>query len=260
MNHWRVFRVALLVGARDFRLFWNWRTWAFGWMARILTSAASWVLVGKLVGDAGRLDYLLIGNASVAGVGTFAVAASAWERWDGTYPLLVAAPSSMAPAMMGRMAIWVLHWVASSLCTFALLLAVFGLRLSFPALLVVPLGVILLSLSTYALSLFLGAWIGLIPALRNIVINILTTAILVLSGATVKVAFWPKWVQAIARILPATHALAGIRSALAGGSAWTVARAFGLEIVVCLGWLALALLTIDRIADAGRASGSIHLS
>ncbi len=109
-------------------------------MARILTSAASWVLVGKLVGDSGRLNYLLIGNASVAGVGTFAVAAAAWERWDGTYSLLVAAPNSMAPAMMGRMAIWVLHWVASSLCTFAVLLAVFGLRLSFPALLVVPLG------------------------------------------------------------------------------------------------------------------------
>jgi len=260
MNHWRVFRVALLVGARDFRMFWNWRTWAFGWMARILTSAASWVLVGKLVGDPGRLDYLLVGNASVAGVGTFAVAAAAWERWDGTYSLLLAAPNSMAPAMMGRMAIWIFHWVASSLCTFGVLLTVFGWHLSSAALLVVPLGVTLLALSAYALSLFLGAWIGLIPALRNIVINVLTSAILVLSGATVPLSFWPRWVQLIAGTLPATHALAGIRSALAGGSALLIARAFALELAVCLGWLVLALLTIDRIAEAGRANGSIHLS
>jgi len=260
MNHWHVFRVALLVGTRDFRLFWNWRTWLFGWMARILTSAASWVLVGELVGDAGRLNYLLIGNASIAGVGTFAVAAAAWERWDGTYSLLVAAPSSMAPAMMGRMAIWIFHWVASSLCTFAVLLTVFGWHLPFPALLVIPLGVTLLALSTYSLSLLLGAWIGLMPALRNISINILTTAILVLSGAIVPVSFWPRWVRAIAEVFPATHALAGIRSALAGGSAWLVGQEFALEVAVALGWLSLALLSVDRIAEAGRANGSIHLS
>ena len=95
---------------------------------------------------------------------------------------------------------------------------------------------------------------------RNIVINVLTSAILVLSGATVPLSFWPRWVQLIAGTLPATHALAGIRSALAGGSALLIARAFALELAVCLGWLVLALLTIDRIAEAGRANGSIHLS
>ena len=260
MNHWRVFRVSLLVGLRDFRLFWNWRTWLFGWLSRILTSAASWVLVGRLLGDPARLNYLLIGNAAVAGVGTFAVAASAWERWDGTYALLVAAPRSMAPAMMGRMAVWVMHWVGSSLCTFAFLIVVFGFRPPFPALLVVPLGVTLLALSTYALSLFLGACIGLIPALRNIVINILTSAILVLCGVSVPVSFWPRWVQVICSILPTTHALSGIRAALAGEPARVVARAFGCELLVGLGWLAVALLAIDRMAEAGRADGSIHLS
>jgi len=260
MNHWRVFRVSLLVGARDFRLFWNWRTWLFGWLSRILTGAASWVLVGRLLGDTARLNYLLLGNAAVAGVGTFAVAASAWERWDGTYALLVVAPGSMAPAMMGRMAVWILHWIGSSFATFVFLWLAFSWQPPMMGLLVAIPGVTLLALSTYALSLFLGACIGRVPALRNILINLLTSAILVLCGVSVPVSFWPRWVQVIAAVLPTTHALAAIRAGFAGQPSWEVARDMGLEALVGFGWLTLAALTIDRMAEAGRADGSIHFS
>jgi ABC-2 type transport system permease protein len=260
MNHWRVFRVSLLVGARDFRLFWNWRTWLFGWLSRILTGAASWVLVGRLLGDTTRLNYLLVGNAAVAGVGTFAVAASAWERWDGTYALLVVAPRSMAPAMMGRMAVWILHWIGSSFATFVFLWLAFSWHPPMMGLLVAIPGVTLLALSTYALSLFLGACIGRVPALRNILINLLTSAILVLCGVSVPVSFWPRWVQVIAAVLPTTHALAAIRAGFAGQPGWGVAREMGLEALVGFGWLTLAVLTIDRMAEAGRADGSIHFS
>jgi ABC-2 type transport system permease protein len=260
MIFWRVFRLSWIVGVRDFQLFWTWRSWAFGWLARILTSAASWVLVGRLVGDQAALDYLLVGNASIAGVGTFGVAVAAWERWDGTYPLLVLAPTSMAPALMGRMAVWVLHWIGSSLCTFAVLVLVFRWPLAFPEALAIVPGVVLLALSTYGLSLFLGAWIGLIPAFRNITINVLTSALLVLSGACVPLTFWSPPIQLVARLLPATHALVGIRAALAGEPPSVVVSAFALEAAVAVSWLALALITVRRIAEAGRASGSISLS
>ncbi len=261
MNHWRVFRVSLLVGARDFRLFWNWRTWLFGWLSRILTGAASWVLVGRLLGDTARLNYLLVGNAAVAGVGTFAVAASAWERWDGTYALLVVAPRSMAPAMMGRMAVWILHWIGSSFATFVFLWLAFSWHPPMMGLLVAIPGVTLLALSTYALSLFLGACIGRVPALRNILINLLTSAILVLCGVLrsgfVLAAVGPSDRRGLADdSRPSLPSRAGF----AGQPGWGVARDMGLEVLVGFGWLTLAVLTIDRMAEAGRADGSIHFS
>jgi ABC-2 type transport system permease protein len=260
MTACRIFRHGLLVGREDFRSFWTWRTWLLGWLARILTSAAIWVLLGRMTGASSQTDYLLIGNAAVAGVGTFAIAAAAWDRWEGTYPLLVVAPGSMAPALMGRMSIWIWHWVGSSLATFAFLMIAFGWRPAPVRLLPVPAGVLLLSVSTFCFSLFLGALVGLIPALRNILINLLTTAIIAFCGVCVPVGFWPGWVQAIAAILPTTHGVAAIRLMLAGGPAADVLALLGLEALVGLFWLALALLAIDRVAETGRVDGSIEFS
>jgi hypothetical protein len=33
----------------------------------------------------------------------------------------------------------------------------------------------------------------------------------------------------------------------------------GLELMIGLGWFSLAILTMDRLADVGRADGSIEL-
>lgn len=258
MKSVRIFGHGLRVGIADFRSFWNWRTWTFGWLARILTSAAIWVLMGRLIGSPTQLDFLLVGNAAVAGVGTFAIAAAAWDRWDGTYPLLVAAPSSLAPAMIGRMSVWIAHWIGSSLATFAMLIVAFGWRPLLSGLVWAPVGVILLSFSTFSLSLFLGAFVGLMPALRNILINILTTTIIAFCGVSVPVNFWPTPVQFIANLLPCTHGVAAIRVMLGDGTAGGIAAELGLELLVGAFWLVLALLAIDRVAERGRRDGSIE--
>jgi ABC-2 type transport system permease protein len=257
MNSIRIMRHAFLIGIRDFQMFWTWRTWTFGWLARILTSAAIWVLMGRLTGSPQQLDYLLIGNAAVAGVGTFAIAAAVWDRWDGVYPLLVASPASLAPATIGRMAIWVGHWIGSSFATFVMLILVFGWRPPLHGLILAPFGVLLLSISTFCLSVFLGALAGAVPALRNILINLLTTAIITFCGVSVPVSFWPMPVQWIASILPCTHGVAAIRYMMAGGDASAILGELGLEVAVAALWLTLALLAIDRMAERGRRDGSI---
>jgi ABC-2 type transport system permease protein len=213
-----------------------------------------------MTGAPGQAEYLLVGNAAVAGVGTFAIASAAWDRWEGTYPLLIAAPGSMAPALMGRMAIWIGHWIASSFAAFAVLALVFGWRPPWTALLPVPAGVVLLSVSTYGLSLFLGALVGLVPALRNILINILTTVIVAFCGVSTPVSFWPRWLQIVAQALPTTHGVSAIRLMLGGGAAGDIVVQLGLEGAVALAWLAAALAAIDRVAEAGRANGSIEFS
>jgi len=261
MRGWlRIFRVGLVVGWQDFRAFWTPATWLFGWLARIITSAAIWVLLGRMTQVPGQAEYLLVGSAATAGVGSFAIAAAAWDQWEGTYPLLVIAPTPMAPALMGRMFIWVGHWIASAFAAFAILMLVFGWRPDWHALLAVPIGVILLAISTFCLSLFLGSLVRLAPALRNILINILTTVIVAFCGVSTPLAFWPRWLQAIAEILPATHGVTAIRGMLDGRAPGAVGAELGLEALVGLGWLAAALATTEAIAEAGRADGSIEFS
>jgi len=72
---------------------------------------------------------------------------------------------------MGRMAVWILHGIGSSFATFVFLWLAFSWHPPMMGLLVAIPGVTLLALSTYALSLLLGACIGRVPALRNILIH-----------------------------------------------------------------------------------------
>jgi ABC-2 type transport system permease protein len=257
MNAWRIFRMGLLVGARDFSIFWTWKTWLTGWMLRIITNVFVWVLMGRLLGSPATLHYLMIGFAATAGVGTFAVSAGSWDRFDGTYLLLVIAPGSIAPALMGRTAIWVFGWMASAMLTFAIVAFAFSWTLSWHAWIAVAAIVVVLCLSTYCLTIFLGAVAALTPRLRNMFNVVLLIVFSAFCGVSVPVTFWPTWLQFISNLLPVTHGLAAVRLVVEGGHPAPIMTQVAFEILAGLGWLALALLVVDRFAEAGRADGSI---
>ena len=63
--------------------------------------------------------------------------------------------------------------------------------------------------------------------------------------------------QLIVQFLPITHGLQAIRLLLDEGSTAAILQAASLEAVVGLGWIVLAILAMDRMANAGRADGSI---
>ena len=104
-------------------------------------------------------------------------------------------------------------------------------------LLLAPVGVVLLSASTFCLSVFFGALAGAVPALRNILINLLTTAIIAFCGVSVPVSFWPTPVQWIAEIMPCTHGVAAIRLMMANCPTVAVLCELGKEIAVAAPWL-----------------------
>jgi ABC-2 type transport system permease protein len=85
----RAYRQGLAVGAADFRDFWSWKSWLFGWMLRILTNALAWVLLGRVLGSDEKQTYLLVGNAVAVGATSALWASNActWARYDGTHPL-----------------------------------------------------------------------------------------------------------------------------------------------------------------------------
>jgi ABC-2 type transport system permease protein len=78
------------------------------------------------------------------------------------------------------------------------------------------------------------------------------------------VSFWPGWVQAIAQAVPLTHGLAAVRTLadapggapVLGEVAGDLLRAGGIGAA----WLLLAALLLERLAAAGRRSGSIEFA
>ncbi|MDP8911890.1 MAG: ABC transporter permease, partial [Actinomycetota bacterium] len=79
-------------------------------------------------------------------------------------------------------------------------------------------------------------------------------------GVNVPLGFYPEAVQWLANVLPLTHGLAAIRDLLAGEPLAVLLPNVGLEIAVGLGWLALALVSFNRLAEGGRRDGSIEFA
>ena len=260
MNTLIQFRFGVIVGASDFTHYWNWRTWFGGWILQLVAQAAFFSLFARLFDSPGHERFLLIGNAVAVGAQTvtWAILFSTSDRWTGTYPLLVAAPASLIPAVIGRSAIWMASGVGTSLVTFAVLGAVFDLGLPWPnTLLVVPIS-ILTCVSTFTFSLFLGAVVTRLYQLGILLLGVVTIVLRAFCGVSVPIDFWPGYVEFTVRLLPITHGLQAIRLALDEASIGAVLQATSLEVAVTLGWLALAVLVMDRMADAGRKDGSIE--
>lgn len=260
MSALRSYRQGLRVGYRDFRDFWNVKTWCGGWMLRISTSCLAWVLMGRMLGSEAQLRFLLVGNAVAAGAAAalWASNASVWFRYDGTHALNVVAPTSMLPVVVGRTSIWLFNGVATSLAAFAVLVLAFDYRPAGSAAWAAAPLLVVVCASAFCFALFLGALVGRRTRLRNLVLDAAGTMFLALCGASVPLSFWPAGIRALARFLPVTHGLSAIRALLDGGPAAYALRETALEALVGAGWLLLAVLLTERLAEAGRADGSIE--
>jgi len=263
MSHLRVYRHALRVGREDFRVFYaNWKVWLLAQGGRSIFAAATIALLGKLLGSNEQVFYLLIGNAVIVGAHSAAwgLQASTWDRWDGTYPFLVVSPMGLRPSVTGRSSIWVFGGAITAITTFIALTLMFGMPVPFPAALLVPAVLTIICTAAYAFSLGLGAVVVRVPRVRNILHGLAMTTLASFTGANVPVTFWPSWVQSIAAVLPITHGLRALRALLAHGPVTVIVEGLVLEVVVAGGWLAVAWLTMNAMANAGRADGSIDFA
>ncbi|MDP8911622.1 MAG: hypothetical protein M3M94_06120, partial [Actinomycetota bacterium] len=180
----RVVRRAARVGVADYYGAMTWKTWLGGWFARMLAQVAFFALIGRLLGSTATVHYLLVGNAvMLASVSSLiAIQSSAWERWAGTLPLMVASPTSAVTVFTGRSLVVVADGLAISLGAFAIAAPVFGVPVDWPRLPLLPLLVLAVALSTYALGTFLGGIAVRAPATRNVVANVAQLTIMAVCG------------------------------------------------------------------------------
>jgi ABC-2 type transport system permease protein len=258
----RIVRAATATARADLAVIYTWQTWLFGWVVRILAQVVFFALIGRLVESRSVEQYLVVGNAVGICVleSMMVVASTAWERAEGTLPLLVAAPGSLPSVFVGRSVQWIGDGTVCSVVAFFVVGAVFGVPMPFPAvLLVLPL-VLLVSVATYCLGLAVAGVVLRVVGLRNVASNVTYLLLVVLAGAEVPRSYFPEWLQAVGAVLPMTHGLAAIRAVVAGGGVGTVARSAGLELAVGCGWLLVALVVFRRFAEGGRRTGSIEFS
>ena len=258
----RILRYAALSGFQDFGSTWTIWTWAFGLFLRMMTQVAFFASIGRLLGSDDQVEYLFIGNAvAAAAIGCLTAAtATTWERGAGTLPLLVASPTSPLLVLMGRSTFFIANGLAFSLGALVLLPPLFDVSIPwarFPAVFAL---VTLTAVTSYFAATFLGGLVLNATSARRTVPQVARMVMLAFCGVSVPRSVFPVPVRRIAGLLPVTHGLDAVRGLLANAPATAVFRDIGLEVLVGAGWLALSLLTFQRLADAGRRDGSIVFS
>jgi ABC-2 type transport system permease protein len=220
-----------------------------------------WILLGRLVESDDVVEFLLIGQIAVVGpqFTGWTIQAFTWDRmFRGTYPMLIASPSSLVPTMLGRTSIWLLNGIATALVTLAALTPVFGLVLGPSETLGAIAILACICVSTYGLAFFVGALVNWAPRLRNVLHNLMFIGISAICGVVVPTSFWSGWVQGIASILPVTHGLHALRALIAGGPRGPVGADVALELVVGLSWFLLGVLALDRTVENARRTGTVE--
>lgn len=258
----RVLRYAFLSGLQDYTTIFTLKTWLAGWYVRVLAQVSFFALIGKLLASDERTQFLLVGNAIllVAAGTMFAIASTAWERYAGTLPLLVASPTSSVVVFLGRSTFWIPDALASGLGTFFVAAAIFDVPMPWPnVLLVVPLAV-LVAASTYCFGIFLAGIVVRNPNLRNVVANVSVWTIAAIGGVNVPLDYDPDPLRWLAEVLPLTHGLRAIRGILGDEPTGTIVLHAVVEAALGCAYFVLAILTFDRLAESGRRDGTIELA
>ena len=123
-----------------------------------------------------------------------------WERYAGTLPLLVAAPTSPVLVFMGRSVQWMLDGLAASCLSLLVLAPLFGVVLPWPAVLAfVPL-MALVCLSTYMTATFFGSLALRLTDARNLIGVTMSTSLMLFCGVNVAVSSLPQWAAAVSNM------------------------------------------------------------
>lgn len=257
-------RLLTVGGVLAYRALFNWTTPAMyvgTLLARPVMQLLFFAYLGRQLGVADD-TFFLVGNAllgaSVAGVfgGTMALAN---ERRYATLGMVLLTPRNRIVLFLGR----ALPYAGNGLLIAAFTLTVGALALgvhipvrALPGLLVV-LG--LGSLSCAFFGLALGA-LGL--RFRDVftVANLAGTVLIFVSGANVPRESLPRWLQAVGDALPTTHAIEAGRRLVAGAPFDSLAPALLREVMVLVGYAAVAAVLLKVFEARGRLHGELDTS
>jgi ABC-2 type transport system permease protein len=257
-----VARASVVVGVQDVLVEYTWFTWTMGWLTRVILQVVFFALLGRYVGGAEQTWFLLLGGASsVAALEALTVVLyTAFDRWGGVLPLLVAAPGNYFVVLVFRnLNCIVTGTVTSSVALLSCPLLV-GFRLDYPkALLAVPI-LTLGAITTYLFGCFLSGIIIKVMNGRWLLLNVNYMAMVMLCGFTVRGDYWPEPLRWLAQVLPFTHALQALRGLLGDATAAFVVNHCALEAALAVLWFVVGRFVFAVAIERARRDGSIQLN
>jgi len=141
----------------------------------------------------------------------------AWERWEGTIEYTFMAPVRRITHMLGQTTFSLVYGLLHTSIILGIVVLFFKLDLSGAnlggSLLVLLAG----SLSFIGLGIVASIMPLLFPERGAQMTHVIQATLLLVSGVYYPVSVLPAWMQAVARVSPATYVLEGVRAGLLGG-------------------------------------------
>ncbi|HET8628769.1 MAG TPA: ABC transporter permease [Thermomicrobiales bacterium] len=202
------------------RRYWGWEIAFFIYR---LASSLSVVYIGKAQGASGRelIVFLTVGtlvweylSAVFSNIGEMIQ----WERWEGTIEYTLMAPIRRTTQMLGTSVFAVLYGLVRTLLLFGAIALFFDLDLSradyFSATVVLLAG----SLSFIGIGIMASTLPLLFTERGGQMVFIIGSLLLLVSGVYYPITVLPGWMQAIAKVSPATYVLDGTRQSILQGA------------------------------------------
>jgi len=140
-----------------------------------------------------------------------------WERWEGTIEHTLMAPVSRSVHLIGMSVFGVIHATVRTLLILAFSLPFFHVSWAHASWLAAAAIIATGSISLVGLGILTAIMPMLYPERGEQMSFMVQAAVLLVSGVYYGVDILPVWLQAVAKISPATYVLRGIRSALIDG-------------------------------------------
>lgn len=254
-----VLRQAMWSSWVDMKMVYTPATWAGGWMVRVVCQVVFYTMLGTLLGDPERTEYLLVGAAVfIAVTETMMTSASTtWERMSGTMSLLAAAPGSMALVLIGRSWTWIASGTVSASIALLVLAPLFDVRISPDRAALTVALIFATALTVYPLGLCCGSLALRFHSLRNVFSNITTLFMTAFCGAMVPTSYWPEPLQLIAAAFPPEHTLTAIRLTLDNAPPAQVLPELAWAFATAAAWLIPAILSLRWFESNARKRGTI---
>jgi ABC-2 type transport system permease protein len=216
---------------RNWYLVKRYAVWEVTWFVWTVANTLTIVFIAKGVEAAGgSLDVertttvLLIGAVIWSYLGIlFEILTQTvgWERWEGTIEYTFMAPLSRVVHLLGMGLFAVVYGLVRTVLLFWVVASFFTLDLSHADFWAAFVVLVIASISFLGVGVMTAVF-PLISPEKGIQLGFIAQGILlVVSGVYYSVSVLPTWMQAIAKISPATYALRGIRDAILNGAGVT---------------------------------------
>jgi ABC-2 type transport system permease protein len=241
--------------------------WDVAFMVWTIANTLTIVFIARSVGLAAAQENelatkLLVGAVIWAFLGIifeFVTETVAWERWEGTIEYTFMAPLSRSTHLFGMGAFAVLYGLIRATILFFVVAAFIGIHMpdaNFAA---------ALALLAIASVSFMG--IGMMTAVLPLISPekgaqlgfVAQGMMLAVSGVYYPVSVMPGWMQAIAKVSPATYALRGDRAAIVNGAGLAWADVWPLLVIAVLA-IPIGLATFKRGERYAKKHGKLKRS